>query len=315
MSKLSDTLIYYGGPVKATRLEDGRTEVSGLCVIFDAEEDGGHDLEGEFFSAKSFFGPAVREGNVAEFEATFNHGFAPRKELTPLAEHEFANPVKVAATDTGLMASLILEESDAYEAMLAGLAEKGKLKWSSGSATHRIKRVAMDDGRTWLKRWPIVEVALTHTPMEPRTKAAPVKAIPLDAFVEATKAESLSQKIDRVYRAFYDQHDGRGYVAEVFDDHVIAEMGGSYYRAAYSEIDGEITFADSPTWEKVQRKTEWIPAKAAYLAHLGLSPEKTDDGPERAATPTTTPQADADEADAWAPVLESLTTLHNLIAQ
>lgn len=173
----ADTLIYFGGEVKATRLDDGRTEVSGLSVIFDDEHAGGADLMREFFSAKSYLSPALKRGDEDEFEATFNHGIATRPELSELAEHTFANPVKARRTEAGVVASLILEQADEYEAMLADLAQKGRLRWSSGSAGHRVKRVQMPDGRTWLKNWPIVEIALTHTPAEPRTAALPLKSL------------------------------------------------------------------------------------------------------------------------------------------
>jgi hypothetical protein len=203
-----DLLGYFGAPVEVKSLGGGRVEVSGLAVVFDSEEAGGADLTGEFFSAKSFLSPSLDRGEVDEFEATFNHGIATRPELAPLADHEFRHPVKATRTDAGVMASLILEEADEYEAMLAQVAAEGKLRWSSGSAPHRVKRVEMGDGRVWLRRWPVVEIALTHTPAEPRTHAAlPVKSLfgapGPDPLLAALKAVNDAHDLARALRAIH----------------------------------------------------------------------------------------------------------------
>lgn len=185
---MDDVLINYGGGIEIKSVGDGLWELCGPSVIFDAHEGGGADLAKEYFAADSYYGPGVVPGKTAEFEATFNHGIPTQEGLKALTNYEFKSPVKTEVTDAGVIASLLLDEREEYEKMLAEFARKnpGKLGWSTATASHRAKREKKSDGRTWIKRWPIVEIAVTHTPCEPRTSAA----IPLKSLVDAAELPS-----------------------------------------------------------------------------------------------------------------------------
>lgn len=171
---MDDVLINFGGGIEAKSVGDGLTELRGPSVIFDPHEGGGSDLVKDYFAPDTYFGPGVAPGKTAEFEATFNHGIPTQEGLKALADYEFKNPVKTEVTDAGVIATLILDEREEYEKMLAEFARKnpGKLGWSTATAAHRAKREKKSDGRAWIKRWPIVEIAVTHKPCEPRTSAA-----------------------------------------------------------------------------------------------------------------------------------------------
>ncbi|HEX7313292.1 MAG TPA: hypothetical protein VF297_05200 [Pyrinomonadaceae bacterium] len=170
---MEDALINYGGGIEIKSVGSGLSELRGPSVVFDPHEGEIGDFAREYFAADSYFGPSVAPGKTAEFEATFNHGIPSQEGLKTLADYEFTNPVKTEVTDTGLIASLLLDERESYEKMLAEFARDnpGKLGWSTATAPHRAKREAKTNGRVWIKRWPIVEVAVTHTPCEPRTSA------------------------------------------------------------------------------------------------------------------------------------------------
>jgi hypothetical protein len=196
---MDDALINYGGGIAIKSVGDGLSELYGPSVIFDPHDGGGADLAREYFAANSYFGPGVSPGKTAEFEATFNHGIPTQEGLKSLADYEFKNPVKTEVMDVGLMASLLLDEREGYEKMLADFARAnpGKLGWSTATAPHRAKREAKADGRVWIKRWPIVEVAVTHTPCEPRTSAV----LSLKSFAEGFAAHPsgkglLKDKLD-----------------------------------------------------------------------------------------------------------------------
>src|SRR5690606_18529446 len=163
--------------IKAVDNGDGTTTLSGLGAIFDAEDSSEQDLEGDFFTQATFFSPRLTRGEADEFEATFHHGIATRPEFKALAAHEFAHPVKAEPTEEGLLVSLILEERDEYERQLAEAGKAGALAWSLGSAGHRARKTKLPDGRNRIDRYPIVEIATTHRPMEPRTFAVPLKSL------------------------------------------------------------------------------------------------------------------------------------------
>lgn len=189
--------------IKATENFNGTTTLSGLAVIFDDEDSSVADLTGDFFTKSTFLSPRLARGESDEFEATWYHGIATRPEYEPLASHEFTNPVKAEPTDEGLLVSLILEERDQYERSIAEAAKKGALGWSIGSAAHRARKTMLPDGRSRIDRWPIVEIATTHRPMEPRTSAVPLKSLiePDDEVEDILKAIRASREAIRLSQA------------------------------------------------------------------------------------------------------------------
>lgn len=162
-----DKQTHFGGEVKAL----GEGKVGGYLVRF-----GGVDLDGDTFTADTYFGKA--EGNGQDL--TFHHRYpiiaqVDGKEIafTELADHIFANPIKTERRDDiGLWAEAVLDMHNDYEKMVYELAERGVLGWSSGSAGHMIR---FNDNV--ITSWPIIEGALTPTPAEPRNVAAVIKAL------------------------------------------------------------------------------------------------------------------------------------------
>jgi hypothetical protein len=189
---LDDVLINFGGGIEAKSVGNGLTELRGPSVIFDPHDGEVGDLAAEYFASDSYFGPGVTPGKTAEFEATFNHGVTTTEGLKALTDYEFKNSVKTEVTDAAVIASLLLDEREEYEKMLADFAREnpGKLGWSTATASHRAKREQKADGRTWIKRWPIVEIAVTHQPCEPRTSAT----IPLKSYIQASESQDYFVK-------------------------------------------------------------------------------------------------------------------------
>lgn len=171
---MSDSLIYFGDSVKAL---DENGKVGGYLVRFSTK--GRKDLDGEYFTADTYFGP--RDGDGAD--TVFHHGLPlPVKtagvaietieEIQSLSERIFA-PVKTKKDAVGIWAETVLNLADAYEAKVYELVKKKKLGWSSGAVSHLVRKEK--DGK--LKRWIIGEASLTPTPAEPMNRAVTVKSI------------------------------------------------------------------------------------------------------------------------------------------
>lgn len=170
-----ETLICVGGEVKA--LGEGR--VGGYLVRFSDQKE--KDLSGEFFTAKTYFGP--RDGDGADL--FFHHGQRIKGMSPDLADHQFS-PVKTRRDDVGIFVEAALDMRDEYEQAVYELAAAGKLGWSSGTAGHLIKRASNGE----IKRWPIVEASLTPTPAEPRNGASAIKT--LAELIEAGQSSAIT---------------------------------------------------------------------------------------------------------------------------
>lgn len=253
-----ETLIKQGGGIKVLKTDGDFVTIGGHGVIFDSPDSPTKDLDGEWFTKDTEFGSRKGDGS----DVLFHHGFpvANTKAAVAISDYLFP-PVKVTEDELGLVGEVVLDMRNEYEAWLADQAGKTSksgqpaLGWSTGAVG--VKR---DNG--WLKRWIIGEWSPTPQPAEPRTVAVPIKSILLPH-----KAVSLSQQIEDIHRAFYAQWDfDHGWVAEVFDEYVIAEIDGSYYQIPYSG-DGDVTFASVNDWTEVERTTNWA-AKNLYIEQV-----------------------------------------------
>lgn len=179
--KDASTVVAWGEAVKA--LGDGR--VGGYLVRFSTEAD--PDLTGEWFTAKTYYGP--RDGDGAD--TLVHHGFPLKAGLEELADR-LLSPLKTTKDEIGIFAEVVLDMADEYEKMLYELVEAGKLGWSSGAPGHMVR--CKDSGE--ITRWPIAEGSLTPTPAEPRNRVVSLKmsVTPLLSVAEdaneATKAEA-----------------------------------------------------------------------------------------------------------------------------
>lgn len=158
MDEITETLIFHGGAVKA--LGDGR--IGGYLVRFTGPDD--PDLEGDYFDAQTDFGGATR--STVYYQHGLDRTLKTRKlGLADLRTDEF-----------GVWAETQLELRDEYEKFIYGLAEAGKMGWSSGTASHLVEREPI--GKAWhIKHWPLgLDASLTPTPAEPRNAALPLKS-------------------------------------------------------------------------------------------------------------------------------------------
>lgn len=109
--------------------------------------------------------------------------------------------------------------------------------------------------------------------------------------------EGLSERMERIrdaWRAEYDSRDTWTWVAEVFEDTVIAEIDGEYFRIPYTEEDGEIFFEGRAEWTEVERNVEWIEKSKALRAQYEA--EQSEAEPEIEADPPPAPETSANGA-------------------
>ena len=167
----AEDIIAFGGEIKA--LGDGR--VGGYLVRFGNKDE--KDLEGEFFTAKTYYGPADGDGA----DTLVHHGLPlPHDtddaelvlELENLARKILA-PLKTKRDALGVWGETILDMADKYEKLIHEMVEKGKLKWSSRSVSSLIRKKVSGE----ITRWPIVEGSFTPFPAEFRgTQIMPLKS-------------------------------------------------------------------------------------------------------------------------------------------
>jgi len=162
-SESSDTLAYQGGAVKAL----GGGKVGGYLIMFSGADD--PDLQGDYFTkATDLF---IDSGDQRPI--LYRHG------VHPVIKSRKLGKAKLTIDEVGVFVEGELELRDKYEKAIYGLAEKGKLGWSSGSMSHLVTK--NPNGKSFeITSWPIGEASLTPAPVEGRTTAMPLKEIVID---------------------------------------------------------------------------------------------------------------------------------------
>lgn len=162
-SEGSETLAYQGGAVKAL----GGGKVGGYLVLFSSADD--PDLQGDYFTKGTDL--FIDSGETRPI--LYRHG------VHPVIKSRKLGKAKLTIDEVGVFVEGELELRDKYEKAIYGLAEKGKLGWSSGSMSHLVSKNA--NGKSFeITSWPIGEASLTPAPVEGRTTAIPLKEIIID---------------------------------------------------------------------------------------------------------------------------------------
>lgn len=93
--------------------------------------------------------------------------------------------------------------------------------------------------------------------------------------VKAISYDKLRRQVDKALIDKFGHHtmteDGYGYMtgcylAELFDDYVIAEIDDVYYQIPYAAGEDGVEFAGREEWVKVQPERVWVEAKLRWLA-------------------------------------------------
>lgn len=156
-----DTLLAAGDNLKSLGVSDNKARIGGYLVVFGSPSH--TDLVGDWFSPRTYFG--AHEGNGAD--VMIHHGL-PLKADTPALDwtrDKLLPPLRTYRDDVGLFAETVCDLADTHEAKIYELVQSGKLKWSSGAASHTVRR--RNGAKTGeILRWPIIEGSLTPTPCQ-----------------------------------------------------------------------------------------------------------------------------------------------------
>lgn len=169
-----DGQIVFGSNLKV--MGDGR--IGGHLILFGKGDE--TDFYGDYFDHQTYVGPDHGNGR----DVTMNHrksittgDFDTDQVLKTFTDRLFKQGgLKTRPDDLGIFGEVVCNLSDAYDSMVYGLVEKGKLKWSAGAPGHLVDRAS--DGR--LKMFVISEGALTPIPAEPRMvlhRVMPLKSL------------------------------------------------------------------------------------------------------------------------------------------
>ncbi len=155
---MNDTaLVTYGSSVKS----NGARGFCGYGLLF-----GGVDLENETFPPTVDLG---LEGRLT-VPALWRHGMDSEIGIRKFADASFRRDSK------GLFIEGEFLRLDKVENDLLAAINRGKLGFSSGSSSHLVRK--KQRGNTVeISHWPIAEVSLTPTPVEPRALVLPLKEL------------------------------------------------------------------------------------------------------------------------------------------
>lgn len=176
-----NTLVMIGEPVKS--LGEGR--FGGYLCRFTSADD--PDLEGDFFDAATDFDREFPYKQSVYFNHAMDVKFGTRK----------LGKADVKQDEFGVWAEVILQERDEYEQFLSQLASEGKLGWSSGSASHLVKKTQVGSAYH-IDHWPIIDASLTHTPAEARNSVTPLKSLFPAAPVKAHSEPATVKQSDPI---------------------------------------------------------------------------------------------------------------------
>lgn len=116
------------------------------------------------------------EGDLSQWRDTFtkstNYGkhtktdvWVHHRMLPGLGKRQLKHQADIGMDDEGVFIKHLLNLRDSYEAKLYGLAQQGKLGWSSGTAPHLVERKSLDDGRHEVQQWLLgLDASYTPTP-------------------------------------------------------------------------------------------------------------------------------------------------------
>jgi phage head maturation protease len=184
-----DILISFGSSVKAR----GARGFQGYGLLF-----GGIDLDGESFPEHVNL---ELDGRVS-LPTYWCHSLDPKVGNRKLADADFK------ITSQGLYVSGEFRRLDAVENQIMSEIHRGTIGFSSGSSPHLVRKQKRG-AVTEIVSWPVAEISLTPKPVEPRTKALPLKALKdllaRDAGAEyETSQEYYNERAEAEWQRFCD---------------------------------------------------------------------------------------------------------------
>lgn len=161
-----DMVVTVGGTeVKAL----GAGKVGGHLIVFGDQNNTDLSRYRDFFAPDTDYG--LDANGSGKSIVLYHHGLDGTLDTRKLA----VGTLKM--TDVGVWVEAQLEMRDEYEKELLKLVEAGKMGWSSGTASHLVKRQKQPNGSHKITQWWLgLDASITPRPAEPRTRVLPIKA-------------------------------------------------------------------------------------------------------------------------------------------
>ena len=213
--------------------------VSGYLVRFGNPQD--TDLERDYFTKSTDFGMEFIDGSSHKLGLYYNHG------MDPVVKTKKIGYGSIKMTDFGLWYEAQLDMADEYAKMIYDLAQKGKLGFSSGAASHMVDREKV--GKSFeIKRWNLAEASLTPQPAESRNMASVKRYFDeMGRFIPYSR-EELSSMEDKEYDAYmsmmYDKMNTKNDGEDEYDD-IDDMVEGSIQVGSDPSMIAETVFEDS----------------------------------------------------------------------
>jgi phage head maturation protease len=150
---MEDLLIAFGTEIKA----DAQGNIKGYLVRFtDASSP---DSTGDYFTERTDFGRDLSQ--PSSINLYYHHG------MDEMIKKSAIGKGFIKKTSAGVWFEGQIAMADEYGRMIAELARKGKLGFSSGAGSHLVERKMVGDAYE-ITRWALAEASVTPTPAEPR---------------------------------------------------------------------------------------------------------------------------------------------------
>ena len=213
--------VFQGSEIKAT----GRGMVKGYLVRFGNASD--TDLERDYFTKNTDFGMEFMDGSSHKLGLYYNHG------MDPVVKTKKIGYGTIKMTDNGLWYEAQLDLADEYAKMIYDLAQKGKLGFSSGAASHMVDREKV--GKSFeIKRWNLAEASLTPQPAESRNMASVKRYFDeMGRFIPYSR-EELSAMEDKEYNSYM------GMMFDKMNTMRVDPMKNEGYDEEYDDIDSMV---------------------------------------------------------------------------
>jgi len=157
--------------------------IGGRLVVFTDENH--PDLTGDFFTKDTYFGDLDRVNQVHIY---YNHGFDPTIQKKSLGIGT------VIKDEVGIWVTAQINAANEYDKAILDLVEAGLLKWSSGTPSHLVERVPVNEKASWIKTWLLAEGSLTPTPAEPKAKAVSIKSTQKEEIMSENTEKNIVEK-------------------------------------------------------------------------------------------------------------------------
>lgn len=156
-----NTLVYFGGEVKALEETDDAMKVGGHVILWGDKSTPDLSATKDYFTKSTDLGLDV----ATKGRVRWHHGLDPQFGLKTLGIVDF----KTEPDDVGQWADGWISKKTAYEKKIAEWVREKKAGWSTGVAAHCVGRKAVGDGIHEITEWCLgSDCSITLTPADPR---------------------------------------------------------------------------------------------------------------------------------------------------